>query len=174
MRVEQVAHLREVLALHRELQLHELALDAAVGEHHHGDKARRVDGDQLKAADRHLALVVGHGIGRVADERGDHLPRLAHHLIELLHRPAERGINLVLLLLRERPLFHQLVDVEPVALRRRDAPGGGVRLLEIAHLLKIGQLVAHGGGADLAGHLLDDGLGANRLGGGDIALHHDL
>ena len=36
------------------------------------------------------------------------------------------------------------------------------------------QFIADGGGADLAGHLLGNGLGAHRLRRGHIAVHHDL
>ena len=76
--------------------------------------------------------------------------------------------------LRQRTALHELVDVEPVALGGGDPPGGGVGLLQISHLHQIRQLVADGGGADPAGHLLSNGLGAHRLRRGHIAVHHDL
>ena len=68
--------------------------------------------------------------------------------------------------------IHQLVDVEPVAGGGGDAPGGGVGLLQIALLGEVGHLVADGGGGHVQPGQLGHGLGAHRLGGGDVGLHY--
>ena len=132
------------------------------------------DGNKLEAPDRNGLLMIGHGIGRVAHQGGSHLPRPSHHLIDLLHPAAQSGGDLLGLLACDGLVLHELVDIQPVALGRRDTPGGGVGLLQIAHLLQVRQLVAHGGGADLAGHPLHNGLGADGLGRLDVALGDDL
>ena len=69
-------------------------------------------------------------------------------------------------------LFHQLVDIEPVALGGGHPPGGGVGLLQVAQLHQVRQLIADGGGAHA--HLGGDGLGAHRLRRGHVILHHGL
>ncbi len=71
-------------------------------------------------------------------------------------------------------MLHQFVDVQPIALGGGDPPGGGVRLLQIAHFRQIRQLIANGGRADLSGHPLGNGLGAHRLRRRHIFFHDDL
>ena len=174
MRVQQVAHLRQSLPLHRQLPAKQLALDPAVRQHGHGDEAVIVHGNEVEPLHRHRLRVVRHGIGGVAHHAGDHLARLGHHLIHLRHLPGEGAADALGLRLRQRTALHELVDIEPIALGGGNPAGGGVGLLQIAHLHQIRQLVADGGGADPAGHLLGNGLGAHRLRRGHIAVHHDL
>ena len=172
--VQQVAQLRQRLGVHRQVQLHQLALDAVVRQHHHGDKAALADGDELEPLHGGDRPVIGHGVGGVAHKAGYHLPGLTDDLIHLLHLAGQGIVDLGRLLRRQSLALHQLVDVQPVALGGRHTSRGGVGLLQIAQLHQIRQLVADGGGADLAGHLFHDGLGAHRLGGVDVAFHHDL
>ena len=174
MGVEQVAHLPQLLLLHLQLKMHQLAFHPTVRQHHHGDEAVVSHGDKLKSLHRHGALVIRHGIGRIPHQTGGHLPCPRHHLVDLLHLAAQRGADLLRLLAGNGSALHQLVDVQPVALGRGHAPRRGVGLLQIAHLHQIRQLVAHGGGADLVGHPLHNGLGADRLGRPDVLLRDDL
>ena len=57
----------------------------------------------------------------------------------------EAPVDLFRLLQGELLALHELVDVHPVALRRRNPARGGVRLLEIAHGGQLGELVADRG-----------------------------
>ena len=78
------------------------------------------------------------------------------------------------LCIAELRALHEAVDIKPVCLVRRDTPGGGVRLFEIPHLLKVGHLVADRcrGKADI--RMLCDRAGADRRGGHDIIVNDRL
>ena len=65
-------------------------------------------------------------------------------------------------------LLHQLVDIQTVALRRRNAAGGGVRLFQKTHFLQLAHLVADGGGGTRKRMPLGQCLGADWLGCADI------
>ena len=130
--------------------------------------------NQFKPLHRHFPGVVRHSVRRIAHQTGGHLPCSGNHLIQLLHLSAQRSVDLCLLLTGQGLALHQFVHIQAVALGRRDASRRGVGLLQIPHLHQIRQFVAHGGRADLSGHLIYNGFGAHRLGSGNVALHHDL
>ena len=174
MGVQQMAHVRQAPVGHRQLQRQQLAFHLAVRQHHHGDEAALVHGDQLKAPHGGGGFVVRHGVSRIAHKGRDHLARPGHDLVRSRQLLGQRGVELFLLLPAQGPALHQLVDIQPVALGGGDPSGGGVGLFQIAHLRQVRQLVADGGGTDLAGHSLGDGLGAHRLRRRHIFLHHDL
>ena len=65
-------------------------------------------------------------------------------------------------------MAHQLADEVAVAFFGGDAPGGGVRLAQVAGLGQGGHLVAHGGGADVQVVGFHQALRTDRLGGLDV------
>ena len=172
--VQQVTQLRQRLRLNGQRRPHQLALHPAVRQHHHGDKAGGVHADQLKPLYRGRCAVVRYSVGGIAHKAGHHLSRLVDDLLHLLQGLCQRRIDAGLLLCRQSLAVHQLVDVQPVAPGRWNAPRRGVGLLQVAHVRQIRQLVPHGGGADLFRHQRHDGLGAHRFSGVDVAVHHDL
>ena len=174
MGVQQVTQLRQRLRLNGQRRPHQLALYPAVRQHHHGDKAGGVHADQLKPLYRGRRAVVRYSVGGIAHKAGHHLSRLVDDLLHLLQGLRQRRIDAGLLLCRQGLAVHQLVDVQPVAPGRWNAPRRGMGLLQIAHVRQVGQLVPHSGGADPPLHLGRNGLGANRLCGVHIVLHNDL
>ena len=173
-RVQKLLDIREALGVEGKIRALELALHAVVLAHHHDDEALFIHGDELEALDACLAPPARHAVNGVIDNGGHHLPRPRDHAV----RAAELTFELLVDLLRFRfgnlALFHQFVDVQPVALRGRDSSGGGVRLLKIAHFDQIRKLVADGRGAHRTAHLLSQRLGADRLGRGDVIFDHAL
>ena len=154
--------------------MHQLAFHPAVRQHHHGDDGPTVHGDQFKPAHGGGGGMIRHGIGGIVHKGGHHLAGFGDHLIGSLQFLPQGIVDLGSLLVGKGLALHQLVDVQPVAFGRRDTAGAGMGLLQIAHVAQFRQFVADGGGADLFRHPLRDGLGAKRLGGVDIAFHHDL
>ena len=138
--------------------------------HHHNDEGVVLHHQQVKAPDGHLVHAGGEGEGGVVGQPGHHPARLVQHPVQLLHLQAQGLVHALGLLQGELVLLHQLVDVEPVALGRGDAPGGGVGLLQQAHGLQIRHVVADGGRGDLHTDAVGNGLGAYRLRRLDIAL----
>ena len=81
----------------------------------------------------------------------------------------EGGVDAFRLLHGELVLVHQLIDIEPVTLGGGDASGRGVRLFQIALLLQIRHVVADGCGGDVELGQVGHRLGADGLGGLDVA-----
>ena len=174
MRVEQVLEIAQPLGVKRQLRLLQPGLDAAVLRHHDDDEAFLVHTDQLEALDAQLFSARRDGVGRVIDDGGNHLSRLRHHIVDAGELAVQRFVDLPCLRFAQLMLFHQFVDVQAVALGRRHAARGGMRLFEISHLHKIGKLVADRCGADFAAHLLAQSLGADRFGSSDVIFDHTL
>ena len=143
--------------------------DVRVG-HHHDDESVALHHQQIEPPDGHAAQTGGEGEGGVIGELGHHPARLVQHPVQLPHPHGQGLVDALGLLEGELVLLHQLVDIEPVALGRRDAPGGGVGLFQQAHRLQIRHFVADGGGGYLHIDGGGDGLGTHRLRRLDVAL----
>ena len=78
----------------------------------------------------------------------------------------------VKLLHREPVIFHKLVDVKAIGVAGGHTARRGVGLVEIAHFLEFGHLVADGGrrkrNISVAGQIFR----SNRLARGDICIYH--
>ena len=98
--VQKVAQLGQRVGIHRQLQAHQLALDPVIRQHHHGDEAALVHGDQLKPLHGGSGAVIRHGIGGIAHKAGHHLSGLTDDLIHLLHLSGEGSVDLGRLLRR--------------------------------------------------------------------------
>jgi hypothetical protein len=103
---------------------------------------------------------VSHGRDR---GRREPEPLLARelHLAELVadHQPIDW---------RQAEARRQRLDVQPVAGIGRDATGAGMRVGQIAGVLELGQNVAHGRRRHAEAIAVDQGLAADRLGGGHV------
>ena len=174
MGIEQVGQRRSLIGAQRHLEPQELALYPVVAHQQDDDEALFIHRQQLEVPGEKGLAARGGGVNGIARQRADGLARLRHHPVQLLHLQRQRSVELLRLRHAELLALHQLVDVQPVALGGGDASGGGVGLLQIALLHQIRKLVADGGRADPPAHLGGDGLGANRLRGGDVILHHRL
>ena len=158
------------------LQLHpqQLGFYPVVAHHHDHDAALFIHRQQLEAAGGNAALSGGGHIGWIIHKAADGPARLRDDPVKLLHLDLKGLVDFLRLRDGEPLAFHQLVDVQPVALGGGDPSRGGVGLLQIAQLHQIRKLVANGGGGNAAAHFRSDGLGANRLGGADVILHDNF
>ena len=144
-------------------------LDSAGREDQHDEQAVRCERDQLDVTDR------GPGEGGVLHDRDlvgqlrEQPHRAVHHVVEV-DRPVEEGGDRALLGGAHRLERGQAVDEQPVALVGGDPAGAGVRLGDEPLLLQRRHVVADGRGRDTEGVTLDQGLGADRLLGGDVVL----
>jgi hypothetical protein len=86
----------------------------------------------------------------------------------------ELAFELLALDFLDRPHRQQRVDEEPVALRRRHAPGGRVRARDETHFLEVRHDVADGGGRKLERREARERPRAYRLAVGDVSLDQDL
>ena len=123
-------------------QLDELVFDDIIAGHDDEDKAPGVGHNDLEPFDCHRAAVGRHGVGGQVRQIGDNLADLGNHRVKLLHPQLHGLIHALGLIDGEAVVLHQLVDIEPVTSGRRNAPGGGMGLLQIAHGGQIRHLVA--------------------------------
>ena len=151
--------------------MHELVLNGIVSEKNNDYESVRVNVEKIKALDRRSARRAERE-RRVAGELTGELSGVAHELIELLHFLAQPGVDR-LGLLDGNPLpLHELVHIEPIALRRGDAPRACVRLLKIAERRQLRKLVADRGAAAPELGDLRDRPRADRLCRADVFVHN--
>ena len=169
-----VEHCRKLLdhrLLHGKGQVHQLVPDLVAAQERHDDEGVGVHVDYVEAADG-VRRERRHGDGGVVGHvRGD-ASHVLHHLVQLLDLDVQAAVDLLGLLDGELAALHQLVDIEPVALRRGDATRAGVGLFQVAEAGELCQLVADGGGGNVQPCLFGDQLAAHRLGVGDVLIHH--
>jgi len=151
--------------------MHELVLNGIVSEKNNDYEGVRVNVEKIEPPDRRGARRAERQ-RRVAGELTGELSGVAHQLVELLHLFAQPGIDRLGLLNGDSLPLHELVYVEPVALRRGDAPRARVRLLQIAERRELGELVADRGAAAPEPGDLRDRLGADRLRRADVFIHN--
>ena len=151
--------------------MHELVLNGIVSEKNNDYEGVRVNVEKIKPPDRRGARRAERQ-RRVAGELTGELSGVAHQLVELLHLFAQPGVDRLGLLNGDSLPLHELVYVEPVALRRGDAPRARVRLLQIAERRELGELVADRGAAAPEPGDLRDRLGADRLRRADVFIHN--
>ena len=147
-------------------------LDGARVGHNDDDKSHFVHRDDLELADRDLRERGGDRDRCVIGQRGEQLACLLHQMVELTHLceySLLKSRTVVVCCLAR--LFHQLVDVQPVSGGRRDASGGGVRLLQISERRQLRHLVADGRGGKIHVRHLRNGLGRHRLRRADVKIH---
>ena len=149
--------------------MHQLILNCIVAQHHNNYECVRVDVDKIKALYCRRCVGRDGERGIIRQLRGD-LSDVAHHVVKLHHLVVKAAVYLLRLFDGELLLFHELVDVHSVACGSGDAPGRGVRLLEISHRGQLRELVADGGRA--AAQVCDarNGFAAHRLRGFYILL----
>ena len=133
--------------------------------HQHRDEGVLLHHQQVIPANDHLAVSLCQGEGGVFRQLGDDLSGLTHHLVHLANFQVQRLVDLLRLLHGQPVLFHQLVHIQPVALGRRDAPGRGVGLFQVAQVLQLRHLVADGSRRDLQASAGHNGFGADRFRG---------
>ena len=151
--------------------MHQTVFDAVAAEHHNDYEGVRVNIYQIEPADRHRGLACQRQRGEVG-ELGNEPAHVADRVVKLLHLLVHTAVHLLRLLQRELLLFHQLVDVHPVAQRGGHTAGRGVRLFEIAQRHKLRKLVAYRRRRAAKPCVLRDGLAADRLRGLDIFVDH--
>ena len=149
----------------------ELILDGAVAQHHDENKAAAVRQDQVEPLHRQSGGAGRHGVGGQIRHLRDELADLRDDLVDLLHFQLHRLIDRLRFIGRQAVVLHQLVDVQPVPGRRRDASGGGVRLLQISERRQLCHLVADGRGGKIHVRHLRNGLGRHRLRRADVKIH---
>jgi hypothetical protein len=93
-------------------------------------------------------------------------------LVELARRIAELVVNTPLFVVGQFLGLHQAVDVGAVTGVRRNAPGRGVRLHQVAARLELRHLVTHGCRADSEVIFLGERLGTDGLCGRDILVDY--
>src|SRR4029079_9164079 len=98
---------------------------------------------------------------------GQRLGRPSQRLLELVAHRAEVDA--------ERPgaaldRDDELLGVDPVAVLRRHAAGGGVRVAEQTERLELGELATYGGRGHVEARPLDERLRPDRLPGRDVLL----
>ena len=127
-------------------QMHQLVLNSIVAQHHDDYECVRVDVDKVKALYRRRRVGRDGKRGIIRQLRSD-LSDVAHHTVKLDHLVVEAAVYLLRLLNGKLLLFHELVDIQPVARGSGDTSGRCVRLLEIAHRGQLRELAADGGRA---------------------------
>ena len=170
-RVEKRRELLDLSLFHREWQMHELVLNGIVSEKNNDYEGVRVNIEKIEPLDRRGARRA-EGERRIAGELTGKLSGVAHELVKLLHLLAQPGVDRLGLLNGETLPLHELVHVEPVALRRGYTPCTRVRLLQIAERRELGELVADRGAAAPETGDLCDRLGADRLCRADVFIHN--
>ena len=112
--------------------------------------------------------------GSIFRDAREHPCRLLYDLIYLIQPAGIMVADVTDLCIAELRALHEAVDIKPVRLVGWDAPGGGVRLFEIPHLLEVGHLVADrcGGKADIC--MLCNRAGTDRRSGHDIIVNNRL
>ncbi len=124
--------------------LDRLALHGTVAEHGDDGRRRRRQGDDLHGAHGDGLGLRPDDDGGVVGQPGEQVRRAMEHLLEPPvgggEELADGGTGVMV----EQSGCGEMVDEEAVALVRRDPPGRGVRLDEIALLFEHGHLVAHG------------------------------
>ncbi len=83
---------------------------------------------QVKAGNGKLSPPRRQRIHRILRKMRNHLPGPGQNPIQFLQLHLQGPVDALRFLRRQLLAFHQFVDVKPVALRRRDAPGRSVRL----------------------------------------------
>ena len=151
--------------------MHELVLNGIVSEKNNDYEGVRVNVEKIEPPDRRGARRAERQ-RRGAGELTGELSGVAHQLVELLHLFAQPGVDRLGLLNGDSLPLHELVYIEPVALRRGDAPRARVRLLQIAERRELGELVADRGAAAPEPGDLRDRLGADRLCRADVFIHN--
>ena len=79
-----------------------------------------------------------------------------------------------LLLLRKLRFIHQLIDIQPVCLVRRNTSCGCVGMSKISHLLQVSHLISDGGRAVVKSLFLGERSGAYRFSRPDIVTDNGL
>ncbi len=102
-------------------------------------------------------------VGEPREEPGAHV----HDLVELAGS-GDLLVDRATLVLGQPAGLHQVIDVEAVAAVGRDAPGRGVRLMEVAEVLEIRHHVPEGRGRELEGARLRERTGTDRLAARDV------
>ena len=155
-------------------QLDQLVFHHIPAGHHHQDEASRLCHENLKPLHRGRSLPGRHSVGRQIRGLGDQSGYLVQDLVKLLHFQLHGVFQVLGLIHAELVALHQLIHIQPVSCRGGNPPGGGVGLLQKAHGGEVRQLIANGGGGVVhAGHGRN-GLGAHRLCGANIEVHHRL
>ena len=128
--------------------LDDTVFDESCIRHEDGNRVTEIKRQELQHAERGLCGLRCKHERHVMCHIGDEARRFLEHLIEPPHAPFVPIVNLCLLGVRHRSDGLQPVDVEAIALRRRNTPGGCVRMLQITEHFQIRHFVANGGRAD--------------------------
>ena len=128
----------------------------------------RVQRHEIDVAEGEL-LALGHADH--ADEMGHRRQQFRRVAEQRLRARADRQLlpQARQLAFGQRLDLQQRVDEHAIALRRRDAPGGGVRRGQQADLLQVGEDVADGGRADVEARVARQRLRTDRLAVADVA-----
>ena len=156
------------LAERRRAVDHPLLDPAGVGDQHEHQPGGR-ERDQLHVPHGRAGQRRVLHDGDLPGELGEQPHRPAHHVVEV-DRAVEEALDGPPLGRRQRLDAGEPVDEEPVALVGGDAAGAGVRLGDVALVLQGRHVVAHGRRGDPEVVPLGEGLGADRLLGGDVVL----
>ena len=149
-------------------------LDVAVGEDGEREHQRRLEADELHAADRRRFDVRADDHRGVGADPGEQLAGLVEQVLEhpvggreqreeVGHRPPLRG--------SEAGLLFEVVDEEAVAAVGGHPTGGGVGGHDVALAFEDGHLVAHRRARHAEAPRPRDRLRSDRLGRGDVLLH---
>ena len=99
-----------------------------------------------------------------------HMRGALHELLHIL-RALQVALDQAFVGRRQTRLAGQLLHIEAIGLRGRNASGRGVRLLQKSGVGQIGHDVANGGGAQVLAIIARQRARSNRLARGDVGLH---
>src|SRR5215469_17629064 len=139
----------QLLLLDGGFQKQPLLLDCAIHQYQYQVRREVCDGQDLKMLQTSLAGAWRGHDRRAVQQTRHHRSCQAHPLIELILYLVELVANLALFAERERRLLHKMFYKVAVPQIGGDTPCRSMRLINQVRLFQPGQLVAHGGGAEI-------------------------